>query len=444
MDDLPIQIRGKNGRKRRRGGWVVLLLLAGLAVFGYRWRMHASDGANDAGAGREGRRGGDPAARAVPVVAAQAIKGDVAVFLRGLGTVTPENTVVVRPRVDGQLLRVLFREGQIVKAGDLLAEIDPQPFQMQIAEVQGQTARDEALLQNAKADLARYGKLVGQLAIATQQVDTQKALVRQYEATLKVDAAQLESAKLQLSYTQVTAPIGGRVGFRQLDAGNIVRASDPNGLVVITQVQPIAVVFSIPQDDLPAVMRRLLAGDTLPVEAYDRSGRTLLATGTLLTADNQIDLATGTVKLKAEFGNENNALFPNQFVNVKMQVDTVRDTTVMPTAGLQRGTQGTFVYVVQSDSTVTVRPVTIGPIEGEKLAVQSGLAPGETVVVDGADKLREGAKVTLPGAETTAEPSPGQGHKDEAQQGDGQQGKEKGAGHGEGRRHRTPQPGSGA
>jgi len=287
-------------------------------------------------------------------------------------------------------------EGQVVKAGDVLAEIDPRPYQAQLAQAEGQMARDQALLANARIDVERYRGLYAQDSIAKQQVDTQEALVRQYEGTVKFDQGQIDNAKLQLVYSTITAPVGGRLGLRLVDAGNIVRASDASGLVVIAQFQPIAVVFTIPQDSLPEVLKRLRAGSPLPVEAYNREQKTRLATGKLLTVDNQIDPTTGTIRLKAQFPNEDGNLFPNQFVNARLQLDTLRGATLVSTAAVQRGAQGTFVYVLKGDGTVALRPVKTGASEGESVAIESGVAPGETVVVDGSDRLRDGAKAEVP------------------------------------------------
>ena len=379
-----------NSRFPKWAWWLTtLVVLALLGIGGYLlWQRPAATEP-------AGKRGGDPAGRVMPVVAVAAKTASVNVYLNGLGTVTPLKTVTVRSRVDGQLMRVAFREGQVVKEGELLAEIDPRSFQAQLTQYEGQMARDQALLANARIDLERYRVLLAQDSIARQLVDTQEALVRQYEGVVKLDQGLVDNAKLQLVYARVTAPIAGRLGLRQVDAGNIVRAGDANGLVVITQLQPITVVFTIPEDSLPPVLKKLQAGEKLPVDAYDRSDKVKLATGTLLTADNQIDPATGTVKLKAQFSNDDYALFPSQFANVHMLVDVKRDATVVPTAAVQRGTAGTFVYVVKADSTVTVRVVKLGPAQGEVVAADSGVTSGEMVVVDGADKLREGAKVEL-------------------------------------------------
>jgi membrane fusion protein, multidrug efflux system len=382
---------------RRPGLWLALaLILAAGGAYYYFYRP-----ADDA-APRAGSRRGFDATRPTAVEAAAARTGDMNVYLSGLGTATPLKTVTVRSRVDGELVRVLFTEGQTVKAGDLLAEIDPRPYQAQLEQMQGQLARDQALLDNAVIDLQRYRTLYAQDSIAKQQVDTQEALVRQYQGTIKLDVGQVDNAKLQLVYSRITAPISGRLGLRQVDPGNIVHASDTNGLVIITQLQPITVIFSIPEDNLPGIMRKLHAAEKLQVDAYDRAGQNKLASGILLTADNQIDPSTGTVKLKAQFDNESSALFPNQFVNVRMLVDVKRDATLVPSAAILRGTPGTFVYVVKSDSSVTVRKIRPGPTEGLNTAVLDGLAPGEVVVVNGHDKLREGAKVDAALRDTAA------------------------------------------
>jgi multidrug efflux system membrane fusion protein len=331
----------------------------------------------------------------IAVAAVAATQGDFPVYLTGLGTVTALRTVTVRSRVDGELIRVAFKEGQMIHEGDLLAEIDPRAFQVQLMQAEGQLLRDEAQLTNAKTDLVRYKTLLEQDSIAAQQTVTQESLVKQYKGTVGIDRGLVANAKLQLSYARITAPITGRLGLRLVDQGNIVHASDASGLAVITQIQPIAVVFTLPEDDLQAVMKQFRSGESLAIEAYDRRGKIKLARGQLLAVDNQIDTSTGTVKLKGQFANEDGALFSNQFVNIRMNMDTLRSVTIIPTAAIQRGIIGTFVYVVKADQTVSVRPLTLGPTEGEKVAVLEGLQPNELVVVDGADKLRENMKVKL-------------------------------------------------
>jgi multidrug efflux system membrane fusion protein len=303
--------------------------------------------------------------------------------------------VTLKSRVDGELIHIAFKEGAMVKAGDLLAEIDPRAYETQLMQAEGQLKRDEALLKNAEIDLVRYQTLLEQDSIAAQQSVTQESVVKQHKGTVDIDRGIVANAKLQLSYTKITAPISGRLGLRLIDQGNIVHASDANGLAVITEIQPIAVVFTLPEDDLPSVMKKFKSSQGLAIEAYDRQGTTQLAEGKLLAVDNQIDTTTGTVKLKGQFSNEDHALFSNQFVNIRMSMDTLRAATVIPAAAIQRGIIGTFVYVVNDEKIVSVRPITIGPVEDEKVPVLKGLNPNEHVVIDGADKLREGVKVKI-------------------------------------------------
>ncbi|QEM68513.1 MdtA/MuxA family multidrug efflux RND transporter periplasmic adaptor subunit [Geobacter sp. FeAm09] len=373
---------------RSRLWWLIVPLLAVLAGGGYLYW-----GAKTVPAAKQ--EGAKSASLPVPVVAQAAGKADVGVYITGLGNVTPLNTVTVKSRIDGQIMEIRFREGQTVNRGDLLAVIDPRPYQVQLTQAEGQMARDQELLRNARLDLQRYKLLWQQDSIPKQQLDTQEALVRQYEGTVKVDKGAIDSAKLQLTYSRITAPISGRVGLRQVDAGNIIHASDTTGLVVITQLQPITVVFPVPEDNLPRVLGKMKSGARLGVDAFDREQKQKLATGQLQTIDNQIDSATGTVKFKAVFPNKDNGLFPNQFVNARLLVETRHDSVVVPASAIQRGSQGTFVYLVKADKTVAMRPVVIGVTQGDDIAITSGLDAGEMVVVDGAERLRDGSKVEL-------------------------------------------------
>lgn len=375
---------------------LVLLLLVVAAIAWLVLRPSAKQG------GPGGRAGGRPPMAAmanlpVPVRIATAAQQDIDIFLRSLGTVTAYNTVTVRSRVSGELVDVAFQEGQQVKAGDLLAQVDPRAFQVALDQARGTQMQNLAQLENARRDLQRYQALFKQDSIARQQVDTQAALVRQYEGTVKSDQANVDNAKLQLDYARITAPISGRLGLRQVDRGNLVSSADTNGLVVITQTQPISVVFTLPETQLPEVRAELAAGKTLTVDAYDRADTRRIATGTLETLDNQIDVTTGTLKLKARFDNADDVLFPNQFVNVRLHVLTRKDVTAIPTAAVQQGSAGAFVFLVQDDNTIAVRQVKLGAINSGMVAVNEGLKPGDRVVTEGTDRLRAGAKVEILG-----------------------------------------------
>jgi multidrug efflux system membrane fusion protein len=328
------------------------------------------------------------------VVVATAQKGNIGVYYTGLGVVTPIYTVTIKSRVDGQLMTLHYKESETVHEGDLLLEIDPRPYQVQLEQAEGQQRKDQATLDNAKTDLERYQKLWSQNAIPQQQLATQEATVKQDEGVLASDQALIDSAKLNLTYTRVTSPISGRIGLRLVDPGNIVHASDPNGLLVITQVQPISVIFTIAEDQLPPVLKKMRAGQRLRVEAWDRELQNVLTHGLLMTHDNQIDQTTGTLKLRAVFDNKDDALFPNQFVNARLLVEQKTGVTLVPNAAVQRSSHETYVYLVKSDQTVTVRPVTLGTTEGDQTQIASGLAPGDVVVTEGVDKLQEGGKVT--------------------------------------------------
>lgn len=409
----PAETAGVHRKRRRWWPWLLGLCLIGAAAYGLAprlgldkqveaWMPQISRVAAAAydllpRRGQEAPKDATPAApaasRGVPVVAATARQGDLGIYLTGLGSATAFNMVTVRARVSGQLVKVGFQEGQLVRKGDLIAEIDPRPFQVQLAQAEGQMARDQAQLKNAQRDLERFKTLLNRDMISKQEFDAQIATIDQVEGVIKSDQAQIDNAKLQLTYSRITAPISGRIGLRLVDEGNMVQANDPNGLAVITQLQPIAVLFSIPQDDLPSLLKRMQSGQKLVVEAYNRDLKQKLATGTLLTIDNQIDPNTGTVRCKAVFPNEDSALFPNQFVNARLLVDTKQSAVIVPAAAIQRSPQSTFVYVVKDDSAVESRNVTIGPSEGDDVSITKGLSPGEVVVVEGVDRLQQGTKV---------------------------------------------------
>jgi membrane fusion protein, multidrug efflux system len=381
--DRPVTRKRAKSKTGRRLG--LLLLVVGAAALG--WWIY-------------GRQPAPPPqtrqnafAQAMPVVVASAVTGDIDITLNGLGTVTSLATVTVKSQISGQLVRIAYQEGQMINKGDLVAEIDSRPYELALSQAEGALERDQALLQTAELDLKRYQDLAKTNAIPRQQLDTQVSLVAQDKGLVISDKAQIDVQKLNIAYCHIVSPVTGRAGLRLVDPGNYVTANDATGIVVITQLQPISVIFTVPEDNLPQIVKRIRAGATLPVTAFDRSGATKLASGTLKTLDNQIDTTTGTLKLRAEFANEDDGLFPNQFVNVQLLIDTLKDATVVPTSAIQRGAPGTFVYLVNSDNTVTVKPVTLGPASGERVAIQSGLSPDDRVVVDGADKLRNGARV---------------------------------------------------
>jgi multidrug efflux system membrane fusion protein len=372
-------------RPRRRSS-LAFILVALVLVAGIVWWARE---------GSAPQPGGGRNAAPMSIVPETVGKGDIGIQLNALGTVTSLAMVTVRTQISGYLIKIDFTEGQEVKKGDLLAEIDSRPYEATLAQAKGQLARDEALLKGAQVDLARYQGLAAQNAVPHQTLDTQVALVAQDQGTVEADRGTVRSAEVNLQYCRILSPLNGRVGLRQVDQGNYVTPGDTSGLVVITQIQPISVLFTVPEDNLQAIAKRLQEGAVLPATAYDRSGTNKVADGTLQTFDSQIDPTTGTIKLRAQFPNETRTLYPNQFVNVRLLVDSHKDVKTMSTAGIQRGVPGTFVYLVNSDQTVSVRPVQLGVTDGDRVEVRSGLAPGDRIVVDGADKLRDGAKIIV-------------------------------------------------
>jgi multidrug efflux system membrane fusion protein len=399
-----------NTSKPRRSGvrWLWLPVLALLAAGAwYLWPKGGTTPTASAAA-KGGKKGGG----VVPVVAAKARKGNIGVFIPGLGSVTPINTVTVKTVVDGQLMGVHYNEGDLVNKGDLLAEIDPRPFQVMKEQYEGQLARDQATLDNAKVDLDRYTKLLAQNAIPEQQLATQKATVAQAEGVVKLDQGQIHSAELNLVYCKIPAPITGRVGLRLVDPGNIVHATDTNGLVVITQIQPISVIFTVAEDDLPVVLRKLAAGQHLAAEAYDRANSAKVGAGTLATVDNQIDPTTGSLRLRANFDNSANLLFPNQFVNIRLLVEEKTGVTLVNRAVIQRTSSSSYVFAVKDDHTVTVHQITEGVSDGDNTEITSGVSPGDVLVMTGVDKLQEGTPVTVQmNEETSAQPGKSGGKK---------------------------------
>lgn len=336
------------------------------------------------------------AAAPTPVGTSVASKGDIRITRRALGTVTPFINVTVHTQITGQLMELGFKEGQIVQKGDFLAQIDPRPYQNAMEQATGNLQRDQALLKDATATLDRYKTLIKKDAVSQQQVDTQESLMHQYEGAVLADQSQIDTAKLNLTYCHITAPISGRVGLKQVDPGNYVQPGDANGIVVLTQVQPISILFTLPEDDIPLVSKAYDSGKELQVDAYDRTFSTKLATGKLVALDNQVNTSTGTFKLNSNFDNNDNSLFPNQFVNVELLVDTLHDQIVIPTAAVQRGVNGAFVYLVKDDKTVAVRPIKTGQSDGDKVAVTEGISVGDKVVTEGIDKLRDGAAISIP------------------------------------------------
>lgn len=388
--ERPVSGRPSSGRRVSAILFLVTLAVAGALAWHYLLRTPEVTQPGPMSRGGSA----NPWAAPVPVRVVPAAVEDLAVEVKAIGTVAPMNTVVVRSRVDGLLHSVLFQEGEQVEAGEVLAEIDPEPFRVALAQAEGTLQQNLAQLKNAESDLAIYKRLFQQDSIARQQLDAQEALVNQLRGTLMTNRAQVDNAKLQLSYTKITAPIGGRLGLRRIDAGNLIASGDTEGLVTITQTQPIAVQFTVPEVQLADVRAAHRAGRLLAVEAWDRSERKMLAEGVLTTLDNQIDIATGTLRLKAQFENEDDALFPNQFVNVRLRVRTLEGAVTIPEDAVQYGAQGTYVYMIV-DGKATVRPVSLGPTSGGRIAVTEGLAKGNEVVLEGLDRLREGREVTI-------------------------------------------------
>jgi membrane fusion protein, multidrug efflux system len=393
------QQKGRSNERRRRTLWgiaLVLVLLIGAAVIAYRFQASAPQNTNNP---------------AMPVSAATATRGDLNVTLETIGTVTSLATVTVVSQIAGTIMQVEFTEGQDVKKGDPLIEIDSRPYAIALAQAQGALQRDQALLQNAELDLKRYQDLAKNNAVPRQQLDTQESLVLQDRGNVISDQAQIQSQQLNIAYCHIVAPMDGRIGLRLVDPGNYVTPGVTSGLTIMTQIRPITVIFPVAEDFLPQIIKRLHAGATLPATAFDRSAKLKLSEGELKSLDSQINTTTGTLNMRAQFANQDEALFPNQFVNIRLLVDTLHDAVIVPTNAVQRGAPGTFVYLVRKDQTVTIQPVTLGPTDGDRVAVQSGLSPGDQVVTDGADRLRNGARVSLiqPGRDVGVPATSGRG-----------------------------------
>jgi multidrug efflux system membrane fusion protein len=385
----PTIVSRAGGKRRIVIGLIILVaaILVGYLIFR---SIFASSGARN------------PQSAAQSVGASTIGTGDIRVIVNALGTVTPIATITVQTQIDGQLMEVAFTEGQTVKKGGTLAQIDPRPYQLLQAQYEGQLARDQGLLAQAQVDLVRYQKLAEQNSIARQQYEDQVYIVQQDQGTVKLDQAQVDQQKLNVIYCHIVSPVTGRIGLRLVDPGNYVQASNSTGLAVVTQLQPITVIFPIPEDDLPDIVPALYTGATFEVAAYDRANVKLLTTGRVIALDSQIDTTTGTVKVRAQFDNADYALFPNQFVNAQLLVKRLNNVVTVPTAAIQRGAPGAYVYVVNADNTVSVQPIKLGPTDGPMAAVTSGLSAGQRVVVDGTDRLRDGARVTIPGAAAPA------------------------------------------
>jgi len=404
--------KSRPGRKRIVIGLIVLIALV---VGGYlTFRLVSPQPPGTSGRTQQGT---PPQS----VGAATIGRGTIRVVVNALGTVTPIATVTVQSQISGQLMEVGFTEGQMVKQGDFLAQIDPRPYQLMQAQFEGQLARDEGILAQAQVDLTRYQKLAEQNSIARQQYEDQVYIVQQDQGTVKLDQAQIDQQKLNIIYCHIVSPVTGRIGLRLVDPGNYIQTANSTGIAVVTQMQPITVVFPVPEDDLPDIMPQLLAGTLLEVSAYDRANVKLLAVGRVAALDSQIDTTTGTVKIRAQFDNKDYALFPNQFVNAQLLVKTLNDVVTVPTAAIQRGAPGSYVYVINADNTVSVRTVNLGPSDGPMTAVNSGLSPGERVVVDGTDRLRDGAHVIVPAANPAADAAPARSGRSQNRRGNGDQ-----------------------